>query len=493
MPPEPNPFSVVAFTARPHLRRLSPELARKLKAEHGATTIMYASTPETVDYYRKTGAFDAVVMADRVLTGDHHDARLETEVPRARRIEQAYGLTINHLALTNRHLGRGFALGGFHHPRSALSESCTYPGMLKLLSDQVEFWETEIASRRITLLIDISWLAWRVFEAHGIPTRRLAFARVNNRYMWAFDGWDGTPLLRRAWVTLEGQDVDVPSISPPAPHLGFRSKVIKKARFASLLWNLGFVVTRAAYWRWRGYQKAKGYKLADSLTGAVRQWRDVRRVTSPKMARLADLEGQDFVFYPLHTEPEKALQTLSPLNFYQLSTIAGLARDLPAGVLLVVKEHAIAAGRRPDRFYEQIAEFKNVVMLNMAELGTEIVQQARAVATITSTAGLEAALLGKPVITFGRHNIYNFLPHVRLVTDEAELKPALDWALGGGHDEERARLDGARFLEALKRISFDLPGYDETRPEQTVSAEAPEAMHNHLLETFREAPYGLKS
>ena len=89
-----------------------------------------------------------------------------------------------------------------------------------------------------------------------------------------------------------------------------------------------------------------------------------------------------------------------------------------------------------------------------------MVKNARAVSTISGTAGMEAAVLGIPVVTFGRHNIYNFLPHVHPVEREEDLRPALLAALDDHMDRDRTARDGARFLAALKAASFDLRGLD---------------------------------
>ena len=89
------------------------------------------------------------------------------------------------------------------------------------------------------------------------------------------------------------------------------------------------------------------------------------------------------MFFPLHAEPESSLQVASPECLVQLSTITSLARDLPAGYYLAVKETYQTYGRRPSNFYDQIREFKNVVLLDMLELGLEVARRAEAVATIT--------------------------------------------------------------------------------------------------------------
>lgn len=484
-------YACVAFMARPHLRRMSIEIAQRLKKLHGSRTLMYCTTPQEAAYYMGTGAFDAAPLHEMVTPENLGQGSRSDILQRARRIEAEYGVTMNHIALTNRHLGRGFALGGFYHPRSRLSESATYDDLLAMLCQQVEYYEQQIAKEGITLFLNASWLPSLILKRLGIPMRSLVFARIGSRYMWAHDGLDQTPLLPLAYERLADRtDLLPPELAAPNTHLDFRARTLRARSTLRLVKDLGYTIAQQIYWRLRGYKKANGYFLSERLSSRLRQWRDLRDVTGPKTVSLKDLEDRPFIFYPLHTEPEKALQTLSPLHFYQLSAIAGLARDLPAGVLLVVKEHAIATGRRPQNFYDQIREFKNVCFLNMAELGVDIVQQAAAIATITSTAGLEGAMAGKPVITFGRHNTYNILPHVRLVTDEATLKPAIEWALSGQVNPEVARRDAGRFAAALESISFTLPGFSEGRPDEA-PMEAVEAALQHLNESLLSAPYGL--
>jgi hypothetical protein len=205
--------------------------------------------------------------------------------------------------------------------------------------------------------------------------------------------------------------------------------------------------------------------MTENIKYLWRRHRDLLRMTKSRTVPLTALEGQPFVYYPLHTEPETALQTVSPEYFNQLSAIATLSRDLPAGAMLAVKETFAALGRRPTDFYDQIGEFKNVIMLDMTEFGLKCAQKANATATITGTGGFEAAVSGRPVISFGQHNLYNFLPHVFVVKDDKRLKDDLHRIFEGEIDTERANLDGRRFLQAIIDTSFDLDNYEVMRPE----------------------------
>ena len=199
--------------------------------------------------------------------------------------------------------------------------------------------------------------------------------------------------------------------------------------------------------------------------------------------RLADLEGKPFVYYPLQTEPEFAFNAQSPEYFFQLETIAQVARDLPAGIPLAVKETLFAIGRRPKNFYAQIRDLKNVVFLDVMESGLEVIKCAAVTVAITGSAGHEAAVLGKPVISFGRHNPYSFLRHVKVVRDSAELKGYLNEALFGEFDAEQAAIDGQKFFKSIAAFSFDLEDFNlldaTAAPAQAIDA-AYEALLNSL-------------
>ena len=79
---------------------------------------------------------------------------------------------------------------------------------------------------------------------------------------------------------------------------------------------------------------------------------------------------------------------------------------------------------------------------------------------ITGSTGFEAAVMGKPVISFGRHNGYNMLPHVFHVTDLANTSEVIERIFDGGVDQAQARQAGVRYLQAVVDTSFDLGAYD---------------------------------
>jgi hypothetical protein len=352
--------------------------------------------------------------------------------------------------------------------------------MVNALNHLLAFWDRELKQKCITLVINPPKAVFGLARTLGIPARTVAGSRYKNFHYWAHNEYFATPEILQAYD--QARAGAVAHIQEPyKSHMDLRKQYMKSMGFAQLIGNLGLTATRHLYWRARGYHKGRVLFLSDQLRFHVRAWRTYRHLTGKAVTPLADMEGKPFVFFPLHTEPETALQQASPEYFFQLGAIASIARDLPAGYLLAVKETYQNFGRRPDNFYDQIREFKNVVLLDMLELGLDVVRKAEAVVTITGTAGFEAAVMGKPVITFGRHNIYNFLPHVMVVRTEEELAGCLRKALSDEIDKARIAADGARFLDAVLACSFDMADFDYRTPDRIGEAVV-EAAFNKLVE-----------
>jgi hypothetical protein len=464
----PTALARIGLYARSETRFFMTAVARRLKEKHGSSIVLYTGNAQETAFYERNGAgaFDEIVEARSL-----HAAALEPpldeaiEIERARAFEARIGQTINFVSVSNRHLGRGYALGGFRHPRSRISETTGYVNLLHAYNECLGFWDREIPQRGLTLLINGPRESAIMAREHGVPFRVMAGSRYRNLHYWAHNEYLETPEFDETYRALADTPCEPVEIEAPnTAHLQYRALFLHQRRALPLVRRSIVQVAQHAYWRLRGFEKARGYYLRENLSYFYRIWIESRRLHGLARTTLADLAGKRFVFYPLHLEPEVALQGLSPEYLSQLGLITSVARDLPAGIVLAVKEHVTAVGRRPADFYRQIAEFKNVVWLDPIELGLDCVKQAAVTVTICGSAGFEAAVMGRPVVAFGRHNIYSGLPHVRCVEDESRLTAVLREAVAAAQPDDRSRSDGARFLRAVRAGSFDMRDYSYQRP-----------------------------
>ncbi|MGE0254642.1 MAG: hypothetical protein AB7N54_04175 [Alphaproteobacteria bacterium] len=461
--PATNAFASIAVFHAPSWRVLMVDLLRRIRQQHGSRLHVYVVSDQGQKFYERNaeaGLFDSITVRHGIaegaylaVPGDHAEL---TRVAMAN--ERRYGVTYNEIMMTDRHLGRGFSPGGFHHPRSRMAVATGYWQAIRYFNEEFAFWRDEFTRRRVSLLINPQKIPAVVAREMGIPMRTLSRSRIDDLFHWAANG---------EFFELPQVEAQFRITPPPAEPVRIetypqyelnKKRTVKGLSLVTALRRTAAELPRVTARRLLGVRT--GYPWLEAARMNLRGWREWRALRRKRLASLADLAGVDFVFHALQEEPEMTLSWQSPESLPQMADVWQLARDLPAGKFLAVKEHIYAIGRRPERFYDQLLEFKNVILVDPLESGIDLMHASKAVATISSTAGFEAAWVGKPVVSFGRHNLYNFLDHVFDVAPGAPLADILHRIFAGEVDLAKAKVDGARFHQALKDLSFDLGKYD---------------------------------
>ncbi|WP_414014615.1 hypothetical protein [Limnohabitans sp.] len=155
----------------------------------------------------------------------------------------------------------------------------------------------------------------------------------------------------------------------------------------------------------------------------------------------ADLPSMRYVFFPLHTEPEVSLLVYGRPYVNQIEIVRMLAMSLPIDMVLIVKEHPWMVGKRSLGAYQKMLDIPRVRFADPALEARTLVKQADLVAVVTGSIALEAAMLDKPVITFGDCP-YNLLPDkmVRRCADPRHLQTVIRDAIANHQSDEAALL-----------------------------------------------------
>jgi hypothetical protein len=449
----------------PPLRHFLLDVAHALKREFGCSIHLYVKDAGWIEEYEKHedralfASISDYSVHESVANAPVADA--DAEYSQARDREQRLGITYNRVSMASHHFGRGWSLGGFHHHRTRLVEEIGYPQVVHAHNTGFSFWEREFGNKNIDLVVtgaSCPIYVPLVAASLGIPYRAATISRFKNLHYWAEDALFRTPAVQDAFARIENADEYVGQLeSPYALYSAGRNAYLQREiSLRSVLQRLAYTTVHFAYSRLRGYRKYQTYRLLELNRIVVRVRSEYRTLMRMPMAKLAEFESKTFVYFPLQFEPETSIGQHTPEYFGQLEAIASISRGLPAGIPLVVKEHLSAIGRRPSHFYTQIRDMKNTVLMDPWELGLHVVRKSAGVVTMTGTAGFEAAVLGIPVVTFGRHNIYNCVPHVFTVPRPIAVQEALHAILSGGLDRRQMISDGARFLKAIVETSFDM-------------------------------------
>lgn len=107
-----------------------------------------------------------------------------------------------------------------------------------------------------------------------------------------------------------------------------------------------------------------------------------------------------FLYFPLHTLPESSTLTLST-EYFERDLIRFVAKELPAGYTLAVKENPNMVGVRPFSYYDDLTELPNVELIDPNVPSKELLRRSEGVCGISGTALLEGTFLGTPAHAFG--------------------------------------------------------------------------------------------
>ncbi len=204
--------------------------------------------------------------------------------------------------------------------------------------------------------------------------------------------------------------------------------------------------------------------------------------------RPGDLPERPFVYFPLHEDPEAAVQVMGHMHTDQVAVIEALAKSLPMGMDLVVKDNPLRWGFRPFSFYERIRKMPFVHMAWPGDSSISLIQRAALTAVISGTAAWEAMLLRRPALIIGNAPFLAIgqgfvhcpdlsqLPHV--LPEALKVQPA---------DDERLEL----YLAALFDRSFEVnpPLHGFSSADEVIVARDPEVVEkicNGLLEVHSD-------
>ena len=470
---------------------ISP-VVKELKSRHGIETAMLTSKALLP---RSAPFFDRDVFSEIIDVRPLLELRRPDQLPpagelarRARLVETEFGVSLLDSIRSDRHLGIGFVTGA-RFMRSRYGHSATYAQSLDLVLRIADFSKELLARLEPIAILGypgtiFSTCLISLAEAKGIPMRMLWASRRGKSFAWATDRW-GWPKgfqaafereMKLAQCDSEGV-TRAENLGTPARAKLYIDGLRKRASFRALFRD--YYKTVRNNWRRVLFPFSRTtygeYAFFHRFAFATERWLWLRRTIAetPKLATLP--EGAPAIFFPLHMEPEASLMVEAADADNQLTCIDWLAKAVPAGWYVLIKEHPAAAAPRPKGFWDQLRRYPNVIVLATLERSEDAVDRSMAVAVINSTVGIQAAALGKPVLSFHKHYNGVVLPHVLLAESFAGTKLALRRIEANDLPSMAERLNAvAAFFRVADQFEFSLdddalisgkPGRTRAKPE----------------------------
>ena len=138
-----------------------------------------------------------------------------------------------------------------------------------------------------------------------------------------------------------------------------------------------------------------------------------------------------YVFVALQCEPERQTCPVGGVFGNQYLMIDMLSKIVPEGWKIYVKEHVsqfkryqAAERAKPIEFYNMIASMPKVQLVPLAYTSFELIDAAKASATVSGTVGWESVVRGKPTLLFG-HSWYKDCKGVFVTHTAEDCKKAI--------------------------------------------------------------------
>jgi hypothetical protein len=154
---------------------------------------------------------------------------------------------------------------------------------------------------------------------------------------------------------------------------------------------------------------------------------------------------------------ERPLLIMAPFFTNQIEIIRHIAKSLPMGLRLYVKETPAAVTRdwRPISIYNEIMSIPNVTLIHPSIPAEKLMKNCSLVFNIAGTSGFEAAFFGKPSIVFSDVG-YLELSSVSRVRNIEDLPKIIDKSINSRVNE--AELD--KFVNFLEQNTIDFNWFD---------------------------------
>ena len=180
------------------------------------------------------------------------------------------------------------------------------------------------------------------------------------------------------------------------------------------------------------------------------------------------IEDENFIYFPLHTEPESKILSTAPFFGNQINVIENVARSIPMGQILYVKEHPGQKSKiwRPIEDYEKILELPNVKLVHPNFNSQKLISNSNAVISITGSTGFEALFYRKPVILFS-DEYYDVVSMVKKIQDIKQLPTIIKNHLA---NFKFNILELNALMEATNSCSISIPYFSMMKDALTVSS-----------------------
>jgi hypothetical protein len=404
-------------------------------------------------------------------------------VLKAREFEEKYNETLAMVMSQNRALGKGYIFNADRHPCQKREYWCYELKIREILKEFI-YWEYIVKKYSPVLFLAPSpnKILSLIAKKKGITFLWLSAISFADRWFWAENEYDQnsayTKSVQEYVKSISITNVTETPIEFIHDDLSLAWNQISYGHYHSIKELVSRFPGDLYRFLTGYYTKNQGYRFLGWYPVVLRRT-SIYKYFKKYGKKPDEVRNYKWVFFALHLEPELSLLYRSPEQNNSMEIISWISKSLPADTILVVKEQPKAYGIRSLRYYDNFRKINNVILASPEIHSWRWIKEARIIATITGTVGIEAVYFGKPVLSFGKHQIINHLPSVHYVNTFESVKDAVKELLTLAPDDIIFKKSKAAFSQAQKESSFKMTGLEKLSKSRKLHMElAKEAVKN---------------
>lgn len=148
------------------------------------------------------------------------------------------------------------------------------------------------------------------------------------------------------------------------------------------------------------------YSIGAQIKEAIRSRKNILQL--PHRWLLDKPPPEPYVFFGLHMQPESSIDVWAHFYSNQERVVELISRSIPPTHKLLIKLHKSDVHNYSTTDLAKLRQFPGVQLVSPFANTRALIQNAAATIAIQGTIGLEAALLGKPVVMFGDSPVAHF-------------------------------------------------------------------------------------
>jgi hypothetical protein len=440
------------FVCKGELRYSFPHVAAELKRAHGWDVDAVTFNTPTIEVVRGPGRFGTVYNVAEHLKRFYPRHSYAECVKMLSAVECDTELNLYTLIYADRIL-----------------RDYPFERAVRLLAGVYDFWQTVLPDAAPDAIYSelstaTEWLGTVLARRRGIRPLLMYPTPVTDRFYFVDSAQGIWEPMRRAYLALRNAELSPDRrrradewltafhrgrVKPPFFTAGALSPFnFHPGRF---LRRVGRIPFRVRTWWQDGFYEIGSYHGTHPFRSVWSNWASAYRHALARFNFRPAVTADKYVYFPLHVQPEYTTDVRAPFFTNQIALIETMAKSIPIGYRLVIKEHPGMQGERELGYYRALKKLFNVELVAPSVDSHQLILKADAIATITGTTAWESILYQKPVVAFG-NLCYGFYDLIHHCPDVRDFPAAIRAALADGPADRQLLL---KFVSTLLETAHE--------------------------------------